>query len=139
MDTTDTNATPQAAPPAEPAAKPQSKFAQSKLYRIAMGIFGIIALVLGANQVYTAVRSNYVLPDCDSQRAKDTLSGIFKEHKFEPTRYESVKTVSSGKDEVVCNAVMPLPDGANLIADYTFFWDENKSAKIKYSMHRKAP
>ena len=28
--------------------------------------------------------------------------------------------------------------GVNLIADYTFYW-ENNSPKVKYSMHRKAP
>ena len=62
----------------------------------------------------------------------------YKEHNFEPGDYTSIKTVSSGKDHVVCNAVLPLPDGVNLIADYDFFWEGN-TVKVKYSMHRKAP
>ena len=77
-------------------------------------------------------------PIANSKSAKDTMAGIYKEHNFEPGDYTSIKTVSSSKDEVVCNAVLPLPDGVNLIADYTFYW-ENNSPKVKYSMHRKAP
>jgi hypothetical protein len=78
------------------------------------------------------------LPACDSQRAKDSLANVFKERNFSPIRYETVKTISATKDEVVCNAVLPLPDGVNLVADYTFYW-EGKEAKFRYSMHRKAP
>jgi hypothetical protein len=133
MDANNPGSGAQATPAAVPAAKPQGKF-----YRIAWGVAGVIFLILGVTQLYGVVKSYFVLPDCDSQQAKDTLSGIFKEHKFEPVRYESIKTVSSDKNQVVCNAVLPLPDGANLIADYSFFW-EGSTAKIKYSMHRKAP
>ena len=128
--TQDSAASTSATTPA-PAAKPQSKFK-----RILWGIIGLVAIVTGVSQLYSVFFPT--LPDCDSQRAKDTLSGIFKEHKYEPTGYDSVKTISSSKDEVVCNAVLPLPDGANLIADYNFFW-EGSTVKVKYSMHRKAP
>jgi hypothetical protein len=133
MEPTQDNAaiTPAATPAS--AAKPQSKFR-----RIVWGIGGLIAIAVGATQLYSAFQGVLFLPGCDSQNAKDTLSGIFKEHKFEPTGYDSIKTISSSKDEVVCNAVLPLPDGANLIADYNFFW-EGKTVKVKYSMHRKAP
>jgi hypothetical protein len=116
-----------------PAAKPRSK-----LSRIVWGIVGLAAIALGASQLYSALKGMYVLPDCDSKSAKDTMAGIYKEHNFEPGDYTSIKTVSSSKDEIVCNAVLPLPDGVNLIAEYTFYW-ENNSPKVKYSMHRKAP
>jgi hypothetical protein len=122
---------PVTAPPLAPAAKPPSK-----LYRILSGIIGLVAIIIGGSQLYNVF--HVTLPDCDSQRAKDTLSGIFKEHKYEPTGYTSIKTVSTNENEVVCNAVLPLPDGANLVADYSFYW-EDKSPKIKYSMFRKAP
>jgi hypothetical protein len=125
-----------ATPPAASQAigRPLSK----KIYGWAVAAAGLVILIAGAVQVYNAVRENFVLPECDSQRAKDTLSNVFKEHKFEPLRYEAIKTVLTNDDEVVCNAILPLSDGVNLVADYTFFWDGN-SAKIKYSLVRKAP
>ena len=30
----------------------------------------------------------------------------------------------------MCNAVLPLPDGVNLIADYTFYWENNAQGQI---------
>jgi hypothetical protein len=116
-----------------PQPKPRSTFS-----RIAWGIFGLIAIAIGASQLYSAYKSFNVLPECDSKSAKDTMAGIYKEHNFEPGDYTSIKTVSNDKDHVVCNAVLPLPDGVNLIADYDFFWEGN-TVKVKYSMHRKAP
>jgi hypothetical protein len=38
---------------------------------------------------------------------------------------------------VVCNAVLPLPDGANVAIDYSFYWQGDK-ANMKYSVSRKA-
>lgn len=122
------------APPPAPAAKPP----RSKFFRWTMGIIGAVVVVIGAAQVYSAIQSFFTLPACDSQRAKDSLSGAFKEHKFEPLRYETIQTISTSPDEVVCNAVLPLPDGVNLVADYTFFW-QDKSARIKYTLRRRAP
>jgi len=119
--------------PDAPAKPPRSTF-----QRVAWGIFGVIFLAIGASQLYGVFRDNFTLPACDSQRAKDSLSKVIKEHKFEPVRYESVKEVSRTDDTVVCNAVLPLPDGVNLVADYSFFW-EGSTAKIKYSLVRKAP
>jgi hypothetical protein len=50
-------------------------------------------------------------------------------------RYAPIKTISSTKDKVVCNAVMPLPDGATVVADYTFSWQGGK-ANMRYSIRR---
>jgi hypothetical protein len=78
------------------------------------------------------------LPDCDSGRAKHTLAEVLKALKLEPTRYEPVSTISSSKEQVVCSALLPLPDGASVVADYTFYW-QGQTAAMKYSVARQAP
>jgi hypothetical protein len=69
--------------------------------------------------------------------AQQTLGQVLKQLKLEPVRYAPIKTVSSSKDKVVCNAAMPLPDGGTVVADYTFYWQGDK-ADMRYSVHREA-
>jgi hypothetical protein len=88
--------------------------------------------------IYRGVRDRVVLPECDSSRAKNTLADVLKQLKLEPSSYEPIKTVSSTKENVVCSAVLPLPDGANVTIDYTFYW-QGDNADMKYSIARKAP
>jgi hypothetical protein len=88
--------------------------------------------------LYRGLHAHLVLPECDSDTAKQTLAQVLRELKLEPVRYAPIKTVSSSKDTVVCSAVMPLPDGASVVADYTFYWQGNK-ANMRYSIHREAP
>jgi hypothetical protein len=87
--------------------------------------------------IYKGVRDRVVLPTCDSDRARQTLSEVLKELKLEPVRYKPLNTVSSTKDRVVCNAVLPLPDGASVAIDYSFYW-QGDTANMKYSVSRKA-
>jgi hypothetical protein len=101
-------------------------------------LLGIPVIALAGLFIYTTLRERFVLPACDSDRAVKTLSQVLKELKFEPVRYAPIKTISSSKDQVVCNAVMPLPDGANVVVDYTFYWQGNK-ANMRYSIRRQAP
>jgi hypothetical protein len=88
--------------------------------------------------IYRGLSDHFVLPECDSARAKQTLSEILKQLNLEPARYEPINTVSKSKEQIVCNAVLPLPDGGNVVADYTFYWEGN-TANMKYSVARKAP
>jgi hypothetical protein len=44
--------------------------------------------------------------------------------------------VSSSKTQVVCNATLPLPDGGNVVTDYSFYW-QGSQADIRYSVTRK--
>ena len=105
-------------------------------YRQALRLIGIPVLVVAAVLIYRGLYDCFVLPECDSGRAKDTLADILKHLKYQPLRYEPIKTISSSKHEVVCNAVLPLADGANLNIDYSFFWQDN-TAEMKYSISRK--
>jgi hypothetical protein len=43
--------------------------------------------------------------------------------------------VSSSKDQVACHAVLPLPGGGSVVADFTFYW-EGGTAQMKYSVSR---
>jgi hypothetical protein len=109
-----------------------------KSYRFAFRLIGIPALAVAGVFLYRGISDRLALPECDSGRAKKTLSEVLKEMKLEPLRYEPIKTVSSTKDQVVCSAVLPLPDGATVAVDYKFYW-QGTDADMKYSIVRKAP
>ena len=109
-----------------------------KSYRFVLGLLGIpIVAVIGVF-IYSGIRDRLVLPECDSDRARKSLAEVLKELKYEPTKYEAIKTVSASKDQVVCSAVLPLPDGSSVAADFTFYWQGDK-ANMKYSVARRAP
>ncbi len=101
-----------------------------------MRLIGIPAAAVAGVLIYRGVRDHFVLPTCDSDRAKHSLADVLKELRMEPTRYDPIKTVSSTKDQVVCTADLPLPTGGNVVADFTFYWD-GSVAHMKYSVSRK--
>ena len=105
-------------------------------YRFAIRLIGIPAAAIAGVLIYRGLRDHFVLPECDSDRAKHSLADVLKQLRMEPTRYEPIKTVSSTKDRVVCNATLPLPDGSSVIADFTFYW-EGGTAHMTYSVSRK--
>jgi hypothetical protein len=105
--------------------------------RLAFRLLGLPVVAFAGVYLYNGLQNYLVLPKCDSERAKQSLAEVLKQLKLEPARYEPIKTISSSKDEIVCNAVMPLPDGGNVAVDYTFYWQGNK-ANMKYSIARKA-
>ncbi len=108
-----------------------------KSYRFVLRLLGIpIVAVIGVF-IYSGIRNRIVLPECDSDRARKSLADVLQQFKYEPTKYEPIKTVSVTKDQVVCSAVLPLPDGGYVAADFTFYWEGDK-ASMKYSVARKA-
>ena len=107
-------------------------------YRTLVRLLGIPVLAVTGVILYRGLRAHLVLPECDSDTAKQTLSQVLKELKLEPVRYAPIKTVSSTKDQVVCNATMPLPDGGTVVADFTFYWQGN-TADMRYTVRREAP
>jgi hypothetical protein len=116
-------------PPSSPRARP---------YRFALRLIGIPAAAVAGVLIYRGLHDHFVLPECDSNRAKQTLADVLKELRLEPTRYEPITTVSGTKDRVVCNAVLPLPDSATVALDYTFYWDGG-TVHMKYAVTRQAP
>ena len=101
-------------------------------------LLGIPVLAVGRRDTLPrAARSSGASGMRFGDGAAKTLGQVLKQLNLEPVRYAPIKTVSSSKEKVVCNAVMPLPDGANVVADYTFYWQGGK-ANMRYSVHREA-
>jgi hypothetical protein len=108
-----------------------------KSYRFVLRLLGIpIVAVIGVF-IYSGIRNRIVLPECDSDRAKKSLAEVLQQFKYEPTTYAPIKTVSATKDQVTCSAVLPLPDGGYVAADFTFYW-QGDTASMKYSVARRA-
>ena len=107
-----------------------------KSYRFVLRLLGIPILAVAGVFIYSGIRDRLALPECDSDRAKKSLAEVLKELNYAPTKYEPITTVSATKDQVVCNAVLPLPDGSSVAADFTFYWQGDK-ANMKYSVARK--
>ena len=107
-----------------------------KSYRFVLRLLGIPILAVAGVFIYSGIRDRIVLPECDSDRAKKSLAEVLKELNYAPTKYEPITTVSTTKDQVVCNAVLPLSDGSSVAADFTFYWQGDK-ANMKYSVARK--
>ena len=124
-------------PPRSSRWRPASR-SSGKPNRLEFRLIGIPVLAVAGVLIYRGVRDRFVLPDCDSTRAKQTLEQIFKELKYVPLRFAPITTVSKSKDEVACKAVLPLPGGANLDVDYSFFWQGDK-ANMRYSIARREP
>jgi hypothetical protein len=94
----------------------------------------LIAIVVAL--LYYGLHDRFFLPECGSERAKRTLADVLKQLKLEPVRFEPLTTVSSSKTQVICTALLPLPDGGNVTVDYTFYW-QGSQANIRYSVTRK--
>lgn len=129
-------------PPAPPAPRRARRWSAPRTspnnpYRLVFRLIGIPIIAVAAVILYRGLRAHFVLPECDSATAEQTLSQVLKELKLEPVRYSPITTISSSKDKVVCNAVLPLPDGGSVVADYTFYWQGSK-ANMRYSVRKEA-
>jgi len=99
-------------------------------------IFRLLALPILAGAaflLFNGLRDYLELPKCDSDHAKEWLSQALQPFNFGTSRYESIKTISSSKQEVVCNAVLLLPKSSNIAVDYSFYWSGNK-VNMRYSV-----
>jgi hypothetical protein len=128
---------PKSTSPARFTRLPTSPSSSRPPYRFALRILVIPVVAVVGVFIYSGIRDRLVLPECDSDRARKSLAEVLKELKYEPTKYEPIKTVSATKDQVVCSGVLPLPDGSSVAADFTFYWEGDR-ATMKYSVARKA-
>jgi hypothetical protein len=116
---------------------PTSPSSSKPPYRFALRILVIPVVAVVGVFLYSGIRDRIVLPECDSDRARKSLVEVLQQFKYEPTTYAPIKTVSATKDQVVCSAVLPLPDGASVAVDFTFYWQGDK-ANMKFSVARRA-
>jgi len=98
-------------------------------------LIGIPAVAFAGVLIWRGLQERLTLPECDSSRAKSTLSDVLNQLKVEPLRDEPIKTISSNKEKVECNVALPLSDGGTLNVDYSFFW-QGSTAQMRYSMSR---
>jgi hypothetical protein len=105
--------------------------------RLALRLIAVPLIVVIAALLYYGLRDRFFLPECDSERAKQTLADVLKQLKLEPVRYEPITTVSRSKTQIVCNATLPLPDGGSVAIDYSFYW-QGSQANMKYSVARRS-
>ncbi len=101
-------------------------------------LIGIPVVAVAGVLLYQGLRDRFFLPECDSTRATGTLADVLKQLDIAPLHYAPIKTVSSSKTEVVCNAALPLANGETVNVDYSFFWQGDK-ANMRYSISRKPP
>jgi hypothetical protein len=127
---------PKSASPARFTRLPDLPSSSRPPYRFALRILVIPIIAVVGVFIYSGIRDRIVLPDCDSDRARKSLAEVLQQFKYEPTTYAPIKTVSATKDQVVCSAVLPLPDGSSVAADFTFYWEGDK-ANMKYSVARR--
>jgi hypothetical protein len=101
---------------AAPAGKPPSAAGRIVKIVVAVGLLAVVGLIMVAKFV---TRND--LPGCDSTRAKDVLSDIFKKNNVDATRYDEIKTLSKGDDEITCYAKLTLRDNGAQEIDYKLF------------------
>jgi hypothetical protein len=109
---------------------------RAKSNRLLFRLIGIPALAFAGVVIYRGVQDRFVLPACDSARAKSTLANVLDQLKVGPVSDEMIKTIATDKTKVVCNALLPLADGGALNVDYNFFW-QGSSAEMRYAISRR--
>jgi len=106
--------------------------------RMLFRLIGIPALAVAGVLIYRGVQERLTLPDCDSTRAKSTLTNVLNEMKVGAIADAAIKTISVDNKQVVCNLILPTSNGGSVDVDYRFFWQGNKPT-MKYSISLKPP
>ena len=104
--------------------------------RLLVRLIAIPALAFAGVLIYRGVQDRFVLPACDSARAKSTLANVLDQLKVGPVSDEMIKTIATDKTKVVCNAQLPLAEGGTLNVDYNFFW-QGSNAEMRYAISRR--
>jgi hypothetical protein len=106
-----------------------------KRRRLIVRLLALPAVAAAVYVMYTygGLRDYLELPQCNSDHAKEWLGQALQPFNFGPPRYETIKTVSSSKQETVCNAVLAFPNGSNIAVDYSFYWSGSK-VNMRYSV-----
>ena len=116
-----------AMPQSMPEASPTVDHAQ--LLRWIQWTVAAVVVVLLALIAIAKFATRAEIPGCDSTAAKDALSDILKKTNVDATRYDEIKTLTTLKDMVTCNAMLTLRNDSNLVIDYRIY-QEGGSMKL---------
>ena len=95
-----------------------------------MYVFMAITLLAAAAGIIGSLTSIGTIPACDAQQTRDTLSDLNKANKFNASKYNFIKSVSTSDTESTCTANLALSGGGTVEYDYRIFKDKDDS-KIK--------
>ncbi len=101
-----------------------------KWQRYVMYVFIAVTALATLAGIIGKISDIGTVPACDAQRTRDTLSDLNKQNKFDATKYNSIKNVSTSPTEVTCTANLALRGGASVEYDYRIF-KEGSDIKIE--------
>ena len=101
--------------------------------RLIVRLLAVPVLAAAVFFLFNGLRDYLELPKCDSDHAKEWLGQALRSFNFGTLRYESIKTISSSKQDVACTAELALPNGSNVAVHYSFYWSGNK-VNMRYSV-----
>jgi hypothetical protein len=91
-----------------------------------MYVFMVITLLATTAGIIGNLTSIGTIPACDAQQTRDTLSDLNKANKFNASKYNFIKSVSSSDTETACTANLALSGGGSVEYDYRIFKEDSK-------------
>jgi hypothetical protein len=95
-----------------------------------MNFFIVITLLATGAGLIGQLTSIGKIPACDDQKTRDTLSDLNKQNKFNASKYNFIKNVSTSDTETTCTANLALYGGGSVEYDYRIFKDD-KDIKVQ--------
>ena len=92
-----------------------------------MQLFIVITLLATGAGIISNLTSSGSIPACDAQQTRDTLSDLNKANKFNASKYNFIKSVSTSDTETTCTANIALSGGGTVEYDYRIFKDKDDS------------
>jgi hypothetical protein len=92
-----------------------------------MQLFIVITLLATGAGIISNLSSSGSIPACDAQQTRDTLSDLNKANKFNASKYNFIKNVSTSDAETTCTANIALSGGGTVEYDYRIFKDKDDS------------
>jgi hypothetical protein len=91
-----------------------------------MYLFIVITLLVTGAGIIGNLASIGTIPACDAQQTRDSLSDLNKANKFNASKYNFIKSVSTTDSETVCTANLALWGGGTVEYDYRVFKEDSK-------------
>jgi hypothetical protein len=107
-----------------------------KWQRYLMNFFIAVILLVTVAGLIGKLTSIGTIPACDAQETRDTLSDLNKQNKFNASKYNFIKNVSTTDSETTCTANLALWGGGTVEYDYRIF-KEDSTVKVQITNVRR--